>query len=304
MNEHLVIVGGLNTRAEQHEALDFIESLGCPAICDVTSGLRFLHHPLLDHSRDFTNLQVECVWQLGGRLVSKKLGQWLESRNGQRHVRIDPYGLREDPYGSVTEWRSSLPRITSPASLREAPSPQVERANTTRALSISNIISKTDWNEWALFAGTSLPIRELDSEALAGDTCPIVGANRGASGIDGITSTICGFAMGLNMPVIAYIGDMTFLHDISGLSFISQLKTRLILVVANNHGNGIFKTLPIARNPDVFERYFLTPHSHDLSHACRLYNVAHTHIKLNEFSQTFEAAKNSGTPQVIEIVAQ
>ncbi len=296
MNEHLVVVGGLSTRSEQREALNFIESLACPAICDITSGLRFLKHPLLDHSRDFSTLQAECVWQLGGRLVSKKLGQWLENRRGQRHVRADPFGLREDPYGSVTEWTSSLRAERSNPWMSTSPtSPRNDD-------SIASIISQTDWNTWALFAGTSLPIRELDSEAIAGDTYPIVGANRGASGIDGITSTICGFAMGLNQPVIAYIGDMTFLHDVSGLSFISQLKTPLILVVANNRGNGIFKTLPIAKRTDVFERYFLTPHEYDLSHACSLYNVAHTRTDLSEFTQVFETAKKSGVPQVIEVL--
>ncbi len=300
MNEHLVVVGGLNTRSEQREALDFIESLACPAICDITSGLRFLKHPLLDHSRDFTNLQAKCVWQLGGRLVSKKLGQWLESRRGQRHVRVDPYGLREDPYGSVTEWKSSAPSYASSKTSPLTRLHPVERGTTT----VASVISQTDWNTWALFAGTSLPIRELDSEAIAGDTYPIVGANRGASGIDGITSTICGFAMGLGMPVIAYIGDMTFLHDISGLSFISQLNTPLILVIANNHGNGIFKTLPIAQRTDVFERYFLTPHNHDLSRACALFDVSHIRTNLNRFSQIFEAAKKSGASQVIEVVAQ
>jgi 2-succinyl-5-enolpyruvyl-6-hydroxy-3-cyclohexene-1-carboxylate synthase len=138
-----------------------------------------------------------------------------------------------------------------------------------------------------------------------GEHIPLVAANRGASGIDGITSTACGFALGTQQPLVLVLGDMTFLHDINGLSFIAQLSVPLILVVANNNGNGIFRTLPIAQHTEVFERYFLTPHKYDLSHACKLYGVPHTRAQsLSEFGPIFEAAKKSGVSQVIEVLVE
>jgi 2-succinyl-5-enolpyruvyl-6-hydroxy-3-cyclohexene-1-carboxylate synthase len=66
-----------------------------------------------------------------------------------------------------------------------------------------------------------MPIRELTDffhPMLSG--CKIY-ANRGLSGIDGNIATSIGIAKALNQPVIAIIGDQTFLHDSSSLS---QLK--------------------------------------------------------------------------------
>lgn len=78
MTEGVVVIGALKTRAEQLDALKIIEDRRWTAIADVTSGLRFLKHPLLDHSRDFSSLKPEKVLRLGGRLISKSLISWLE----------------------------------------------------------------------------------------------------------------------------------------------------------------------------------------------------------------------------------
>ena len=47
-----------------------------------------------------------------------------------------------------------------------------------------------------------------------------VAANRGASGIDGVLSSAAGFAFGLNRGVSLVVGDISFLHDINGLSLL------------------------------------------------------------------------------------
>ncbi len=98
----LVVVGAMKTRADQQAALQIIERLGWRAITDVTSGLRFLNHPQLDHSREFSNLQADGVLQLGGRLILKPLLQWLESRRGQMHIYVDEYLENHDPGLTVT----------------------------------------------------------------------------------------------------------------------------------------------------------------------------------------------------------
>jgi 2-succinyl-5-enolpyruvyl-6-hydroxy-3-cyclohexene-1-carboxylate synthase len=98
----LVVVGAMKTRAQQQATLKIIEHLGWRAICDVTSGLRFLKHPQLDHAREFTNLEADCVLQLGGRIVLKPFLQWLESRRGQEHIYVDDYFENHDPGLTVT----------------------------------------------------------------------------------------------------------------------------------------------------------------------------------------------------------
>lgn len=55
------------------------------------------------------------------------------------------------------------------------------------------------------------------------------GANRGASGIDGVISTAAGYAFGLKRPVTLLIGDVSFLHDVNGLNLLrtSKLTTQI-----------------------------------------------------------------------------
>jgi isochorismate synthase/2-succinyl-5-enolpyruvyl-6-hydroxy-3-cyclohexene-1-carboxylate synthase/2-succinyl-6-hydroxy-2,4-cyclohexadiene-1-carboxylate synthase/O-succinylbenzoate synthase len=52
-----------------------------------------------------------------------------------------------------------------------------------------------------------------------GSAVPIA-ANRGASGIDGVLSTAAGFAFGLHRGATLVVGDVSFLHDINGLSLL------------------------------------------------------------------------------------
>lgn len=53
----------------------------------------------------------------------------------------------------------------------------------------------------------------------AGSHTP-VGANRGASGIDGVLSSAAGFAEGLGRGTTLVVGDVSFLHDVNGLNLL------------------------------------------------------------------------------------
>jgi 2-succinyl-5-enolpyruvyl-6-hydroxy-3-cyclohexene-1-carboxylate synthase len=91
--------------------------------------------------------------------------------------------------------------------------------------------------------------------------------SRGASGIDGTTSAAIGAALAHDGPAFALIGDLTFLHDASGLALgPSEPRPDLCLIVVNNDGGGIFSTLEQAAFPGSFERLFGTPHGAGLHH--------------------------------------
>ena len=113
-----------------------------------------------------------------------------------------------------------------------------------------------------LFAGSSSPVRDLDLAPIK-PASPLVYANRGLSGIDGNVSTAAGIALALDRPIHALLGDLTTLHDATGLIIgPSEPRPDLRLVVANDDGGSLFATLEQGEpaHMGAFERLFGTPH--------------------------------------------
>jgi 2-succinyl-5-enolpyruvyl-6-hydroxy-3-cyclohexene-1-carboxylate synthase len=110
-------------------------------------------------------------------------------------------------------------------------------------------------NDTALFVSSSRPIRDFEAFATP-RTGVTTYANRGLAGIDGNISTALGIAFN-HKSTIAVLGDLSFLHDLTGL--INQEDVNCRFIVINNDGGGIFSTLP-QRGTTGFETVFGTPH--------------------------------------------
>jgi 2-succinyl-5-enolpyruvyl-6-hydroxy-3-cyclohexene-1-carboxylate synthase len=110
-----------------------------------------------------------------------------------------------------------------------------------------------------LMIGNSIPIRDLDFFSSAVNKNINVFQNRGASGIDGITSTALGICAQSKNPTYLVTGDLSFYYDINSLLIAKQYNIPLITILINNNGGAIFRFLPIAEYKNVFEKYFLTP---------------------------------------------
>ena len=143
-----------------------------------------------------------------------------------------------------------------------------------------------------LVLGASNPVRDA---ALVGlNTHGLkVRSNRGVAGIDGTVSTAIGAALAHdragedNEPrrTIALIGDLTFVHDSSGLLIGPTEPTprNLTIVVSNDNGGGIFELLEQGdpRFSDVSSRIFGTPHDVDVGALCRAYHVESRQIEVD-----------------------
>ncbi|MBI2700413.1 MAG: 2-succinyl-5-enolpyruvyl-6-hydroxy-3-cyclohexene-1-carboxylic-acid synthase [Mycobacterium sp.] len=150
-----------------------------------------------------------------------------------------------------------------------------------------------------LVLGASNPVRDA---ALVGlNTKGIrVRSNRGVAGIDGTVSTIIGAALAYervgnpdNPPrTVALIGDLTFVHDSSGLLIGPTEPTprHLTIVVSNDNGGGIFELLEQGdpRFSDVSARVFGTPHDVDVGALCRAYHVESRQIEVDQLAATLD----------------
>jgi 2-succinyl-5-enolpyruvyl-6-hydroxy-3-cyclohexene-1-carboxylate synthase len=136
-----------------------------------------------------------------------------------------------------------------------------------------------------LVLGASNPVRDA---ALVGlNTRDIkVRSNRGVAGIDGTVSTAIGAALAHDGRTVALIGDLTFVHDSSGLLIGPTEPTprNLTIVVSNDNGGGIFELLEHGdpRFSDVSSRIFGTPHDVDVGALCRAYHVESRQIEADD----------------------
>ena len=125
----------------------------------------------------------------------------------------------------------------------------------------------------ALFISSSRPIRDIE-----GFVTPRRGittyANRGLAGIDGNISSALGIASG-HAKTFAVLGDLAFLHDITGLIECEDINCKFIVI--NNDGGGIFSTLS-QRGIEGFEKVFGTPHGLDPEVIAKSFGIPSTTI--------------------------
>jgi 2-succinyl-5-enolpyruvyl-6-hydroxy-3-cyclohexene-1-carboxylate synthase len=117
-----------------------------------------------------------------------------------------------------------------------------------------------------LVLGSSTPVRDVDRLAVPRSDLTVL-ANRGVAGIDGTISTAVGAASVHDGPAFALMGDLTFLHDLTGLLLgEGERRPDLTVVVPDNDGGGIFAQLEPGqdRYGSDYRRVFGTPHGRDL----------------------------------------
>ncbi len=157
--------------------------------------------------------------------------------------------------------------------------------------------------ETRLFVGNSLAIRHVEQFGRPQEKILPLYGNRGASGIDGNISTGLGIAAATNDPTVILVGDITFYHDSNGLLALKQLGLdKVIIVLINNNGGGIFHRLPVARFEPPFKELFLTPHNLDFAPIAAMYGLDHQIAADHaSFIAIFKKALAAESASVIEI---
>ena len=211
------------------------------------------------------NLAPESVVVIGRTTLSRSINALIASAKSQ--IVIDPRMATVDTYRVADQRFIAAPKVVSPQSDQE----WVERWQKFSQRTSKLVSDISDWSESALarelakqlagavFIASSRPIRDLESFAAARSGVETF-ANRGLAGIDGNISTALGIATA-RQSATAIIGDLAFLHDLTGL--VGNTSANLRIIAINNDGGGIFSTLPQA-GVAGFETVFGTPHGLDL----------------------------------------
>jgi len=188
----------------------------------------------------------------------------------RKTIVIDPRILTVDSDRAADQKFTSLPDIEAP----QIDGEYLERWKKYSSRTVKKVSDLSQWSEalvareigagipvgTSLYISSSRPIRDIEGFAVARAGVETF-ANRGLAGIDGNISTALGIASH-RTSTIAVLGDLSFLHDITGL--IHDEKINLKIFVVDNNGGGIFSTLS-HRGVAGFEEIFGTPHNLDLT---------------------------------------
>lgn len=333
----IIAVGKLASPAEENAVISLAEKLNWPIFPDIVSGLRIRKHSspliipyydqLLLSKKINTDFPVDTVLHLGGRITSKRFYHYIEKQQPNVYISVLSHALRNDPLHCVTHRiKSSVRDFCESVStvLPGCPAndwlPVLQKASaqvdtiindflkpitSVNEIGVARSISSWLQEEHALFLSNSMPVREMDMYALPNAPRIPIGGNRGASGIDGVIATACGFAAAGNRDTTLLIGDLAFLHDLNSLALLKNLKKRLIIVVINNNGGGIFSFLPIAQSQEaasVYEPCFATPHGLHFQDAAKLFGLHYFAPQtMLGFSEVYAKALALNGSTIIEI---
>lgn len=153
-----------------------------------------------------------------------------------------------------------------------------------------------------LFAGNSMPVRDLDTLFPGGDRPLRFLANRGASGIDGVVSTALGTSAVSPEPLVLVIGDISFYHDMNGLLAAKRYGLNATIVLLHNDGGGVFSLLPPADDPEHFEELFGTPHGLDFRPVAEMYGLTYRQVQgRQEFRAAARESISAAGTTIIEL---
>jgi 2-succinyl-5-enolpyruvyl-6-hydroxy-3-cyclohexene-1-carboxylate synthase len=167
----------------------------------------------------------------------------------------------------LDQWRVADARVAA----------QVDRiagAATGHPLRVGRAVAAAVVPEALLFVGSSQPIRDLDLMTTPYEPRGrrLILGNRGLAGIDGTISSAIGAALARRSSrALAYMGDLTFLHDANALVVgPDEPRPDLTIVVLNDRGGSIFATLEQGSSSlaPAYERVFGTPHDVSIESLC------------------------------------
>lgn len=326
----VIVVGKLSGPKAAGQVLRLAEKIGWPVLPDLSSGLRLdvssaLVAAHFSHTLPQVKTSPDAVLHLGGRITAKTYYQWISRNPCRDYFMVLNHPLRNDPGHQVSarvqacpgEFAHKLAGAVTGARRGSGLVKPLQRADKAARDVLHTVLDDTDRiseagvvrsvtrqipRSHAFFVSNSLPVREMDAYAVVDGAAVPVGANRGASGIDGIVASATGYAAGLNRRVTLVIGDLAMLYDVNSLALVRDAAHPLVIIVLNNSGGGIFEFLPVAQAKADYERFFVAGHEADFRGAAALFGLAYERPQsLSDFQSVYGKALRDKNSVLIEV---
>jgi len=266
----VLIIGQDRAGFDAADVEKFSKDLGWPVIAEdpLTFASAQSHASIFLTSTTIAkDLTPDTVVVIGRTTLSRSVNSLISS--ARKKIVVDPRMATVDSDRSADQRFLELPKVEVAAA-----DPEWIAKWSKYSLRTAKVVSELSvWSEpviareigaripssTALFISSSRPIRDIEGFAAARSGVETF-ANRGLAGIDGNISTALGIAS-VRKECVAVIGDLGFLHDLTGLIQNEEINLRIFVI--DNNGGGIFSTLN-ARGSKGFETVFGTPHNLDI----------------------------------------
>lgn len=306
--QHPIIMVGPTAPDDDTESVTKLaEKLNCPVLSESTIPSQYVisgFAAFLRSKKVRKQLKPDLILRFGFQPTSKSFGEALRDWKPKNHFH---FASTHDWQDATFSQSTHLPWLGRPLSFDGLPDAgeqiwlmkwkkQEQLTNEHLQKSIRQSEALTDghiyhhllpqcMDEHFIAVSNSFPARDIQ---LFGDQAirhPLF-LNRGASGIDGVTSTAMGISVGLEQPGVLFTGDLAFLHDINALLNSGMISQSLTVIVVNNSGGSIFRMLPVKQHDAYFKDYFETPQSTDIQQLVESFDIpCHRIQSLEEIRQ-------------------
>jgi 2-succinyl-5-enolpyruvyl-6-hydroxy-3-cyclohexene-1-carboxylate synthase len=328
----LVVAGPADDAAPDPPVVsEFARETGFPVLADPLSEVRFGPHvadaPVVGGYDGFVDERVTETWpdpdlvvRFGASPTSKPLRKYL-ARTDCRQFVVDPAGgWREAEFTAtdlvVADPERTLSRLADAAGNAVGDSEWRERFEDAERRYWGRVADERGERSFegdvlgtvvedapdpaTVFVSNSMPVRDMDRFGRPREADLTVLGNRGASGIDGITSTALGAGSAVDDPLVLVTGDVAYYHDMNGLLAVGRCDVDATIVVVDNDGGGIFHKLPVEDFDPPFTEQFKTPHGLDFEPSADLYGLGFSSVRDREdFRVAYHASLDSDGTQVI-----
>lgn len=318
----ILLVGGQQApNAKLQAALQQV--LKDPRVVLLSEPVNNLHGGIQQHeaicATKPAQLQADLLISWGEQVVSKQLKIWLRSYPASEHWRLGADGQIADPYRQLqmlvaidpTAFFSGVAQLPAGSGHYQQLWKHAEASIHHKMQSFFDTLPFGDLKVLSRIAqqlvatdtlhlGNSTPIRYWQMlqqpPALAW-----VHANRGTSGIDGVSSTALGFASVVEQATWLITGELSFVYDLNAFSSNERPKNLKIIVI-NNGGGDIFRLIDGPSTQPERETYFATPRNIDVQALAKGWGLT-SYLATDEVSlqQGLQALRNSQESCLLEV---